>query len=221
MLPISASSSILSAFKNIGKYQDSFLTIPPFLQYQTDNAKSMKAVNTTQLIQDLERRVEGHLQQAITIFQNMNKTVLLKPALNGGWSIAQCLDHLNGYGDYYLPLMEKGLKQYKGAPAETFSSSWLGNYFTKMMEPQTGTKKMKAFKKHIPAAYLDAHAVVAKFIQQQELLLQYLKQAANADINAIRIPISIAKWIRLKLGDTFRFIVAHNERHIQQAKRNV
>lgn len=181
----------------------------------------MKTVKKHQLIQALENRVEKHLREAITHFQNMNEAILLKPAVNGGWSIAQCLDHLNGYGDYYLPQIEKGLKSFKDIPSPIFKSSWLGNYFTKMMEPETGTKKIKAFKKHIPSANLDAHAVVAEFIHQQELLLQFLKQAAQTDLNAIRIPISIAKWVRLKLGDTFRFIIAHNERHLQQAKRNL
>ena len=37
--------------------------------------------------------------------------------------------------------------------------------------------------------------------------------------NKTRIPISINKWIKIKLGDTFRFVIYHNERHIQQAKR--
>jgi hypothetical protein len=182
---------------------------------------TMNTINRDQLIQQLETRVEHHLQEVVRHFQNMSDSILLKPAANGGWSIAQCLDHLNSYGDYYLPQIEKALTAFKGVPSPTFKSSWLGNYFTKMIEPETGTKKMKAFKDHIPASTLNAHAVVAKFIQQQEWLLQYLKQAKATDMNTIRIPVSIAKWVRLKLGDTFRFIIAHNERHLQQAKRNI
>ncbi|MFT3705910.1 MAG: DinB family protein [Agriterribacter sp.] len=181
----------------------------------------MERINRDQLLQQLEPRIEQHLQEVISRFQNMKDGFLLKPAANGGWSIAQCLDHLNGYGDYYLPQIEKGLRTFRDIPSQTFKSSWLGNYFTKMMEPTTGTKKMKAFKNHIPLADLDAHAVIAKFIHQQELLLKFVQQAAKADISKIKIPISIAKWVRLNLGDTFRFIIAHNERHIQQAKRNL
>jgi hypothetical protein len=90
-----------------------------------------------------------------------------------------------------------------------------------MMEPGTGKRKMKAFKNHIPSPHLDAYAVAATFIQQQETLLQYLKQAGKADLNRIRIPVSIAKFIKLNLGDVFQFLIAHNERHIRQAKRNL
>ncbi len=68
------------------------------------------------------------------------------------------------------------------------------------MEPSTGTKKVKAFKDYIPPAQLNAHAVVAEFIAQQETLLAYLKQARATDLNAVKIPVSIAKWIRLRLG---------------------
>lgn len=90
-----------------------------------------------------------------------------------------------------------------------------------MMDPETGKRKFKAFKGHIPASELDAYAVVAEFVQHRERLLVYLKQARSANLNAIRIPISIARFITLKLGDVFQFIIAHDERHIRQALRNL
>ena len=39
------------------------------------------------------------------------------------------------------------------------------------------------------------------------------------NISKTRTAISISKIIRLKLGDTFRFNVAHNERHLLQAEK--
>ena len=78
---------------------------------------------------------------------------------------------------------------------------------------------MKAFKNHIPQAQLNAYKVVATFIQQLEDLHRYLDKGMEADLDK-RLPISISKLIKLKTGDVFRFIIAHNERHMQQAKRN-
>ena len=154
---------------------------------------------------------------AVASFQNQPENVLLKPSLTGGWSIAQCLDHLNSYGDYYLPRLRNVMQMEKTSDT-LFKSGWLGNYFTKTMEPSE--KKYKAIKGHIPVKDLNATRVVAKFIDQQEELLLLLREAANGNLNR-RIPITISPLIRLKAGDIFRFLIAHNERHVQQALKNL
>lgn len=179
----------------------------------------MAKTDKIQLIESLENEVEKHLQIAIHTFQNLNEAALLQIPDTGGWNIAQCFEHLNSYGCYYLPQIKNALaKNLYSSSSNTFKSTWLGSYFTKMMLP-SNTKKYKAFKDHIPSENLNAYPVLAEFIEQQETLLSYLKQARNVDIDKIRIPISIAKWVRLKLGDVFQFMIAHDERHIQQAKR--
>ena len=180
----------------------------------------MPTPSVTQLLTTLEGEVESHLNDAVKIFQNLPAEKLLRPTANGGWSIAQCLWHLNSYGDYYLREIKLGLaKNYPANP--DFKSTWLGSYFTRIMRPGAQMKKYKAFKNHIPPVELDAPQVVAAFIQQQEQLLLYLKQARHTDLNRIRIPISIMRWIKLKLGDVFQLVIAHDERHLQQAKRNL
>lgn len=171
-------------------------------------------------METLEARVEAHIRQAVEVFQNLPADVLLHPAPDNGWSIAQCLAHLNSYGAYYLPHIRQGLDHAaKTAPDDTFTSTWLGSYFTRMMNPATGKRKYKAFKNHIPLPDLDAHAVVATFIGQQELLLLCLREARQVNLNIIRIPVSIVSWVRLRLGDVFGFLIAHTERHLQQASR--
>lgn len=183
----------------------------------------MKNINSALLIDQLEATTESHLGEAIRHFQNLDTATLLKPAADGGWSIAQCLEHLNRYGDHYLSEIKKGIARYNGHGSRNpvFNSTWMGSYFTKMMDPETGKRKIKAFKEYKPVRELDAHAVVARFIAQQEELLKLLDASRTVDLNTIRIPVSIARFIRLRLGDVLGFFIAHNERHIRQAKRNL
>ncbi len=181
----------------------------------------MKAKNKADLLRTLEARVENHIATATDIFQNLPEQLLLQPAANGGWSIAQCLEHLNRYGDYYLPAIAQQLAAAGAKNPDTFRGSWLGSYFTRMMDPATGAKKVKAFKAYIPPPQLDAYAVVAAFLHQQEQLLRLLERGRDADLDGLKVPVSIARWIRLKLGDVFQFVIAHNERHMQQAVRNL
>ncbi len=177
-------------------------------------------IDKTDLLNKLEQQTEEHLKTAIQVFQNLNELELLRPSQTGGWSIAQCLWHLNSYAWYYLPAIEKGmLNKSHGSPI--FKSTLLGSYFTRLMEPKTGTRKFKAFHLHVPPQELKGYEVVAEFIKQEEWLLKCLREAKQADLNKIRIPISISNLIRLRLGDVFGFYVAHHERHIQQALRNV
>ncbi|MFN3850845.1 MAG: DinB family protein [Spirosomataceae bacterium] len=182
----------------------------------------MATINSEILLNNLENQVESHINDAVGIFQNLSTEVLLQPSASGGWSIAQCLEHLNSYGDYYLPEFEKRLSQSTDnqTPA-SFKSTWLGKLAIDSMNPTTGKKKFKAFKNHTPASNLDAQKVVAKFINQQEQLLQIIRDARTKNIQKIKIPISIAKFIKLNLGDALQFLIVHNERHIQQAKRNL
>jgi len=78
---------------------------------------------------------------------------------------------------------------------------------------------MKSPKDHRPALILPSHEVIAEFISQQEKLLQLLRDAATTDLGKIKVPISISKFIRLKLGDTFHFLIIHEYRHYLQAER--
>ncbi|HSY61996.1 MAG TPA: DinB family protein [Cytophaga sp.] len=180
----------------------------------------MKTVDSLNLLQELEDRVEASTHIAVQIFQNLSETDLLKPSNTGGWSIAQCLQHLNSYGDFYLPKIQMALEKDKSVYNKIFKSGRIGSYFIEIMLPGSG-KKYKAFKKHVPEYDLDAIIVVSTFIHQQELLLSYLRIAQNHDLNRIKIPISISPFIKLKLGDVFQFIIVHNERHLEQAKRNL
>lgn len=182
----------------------------------------MKTISKAKLLSQLEQQTETHLAMAVSRFQNLPESVLLKPASDGGWSIAQCLAHLNSYGDFYLRAMQHAIHHPKGnSSRQEFQSGWLGNYFTKMMQPGLTGKKYKSPKNHLPPPQLNAYEVVAVFIQQQEQLIRLLRKANNVDINATRVPISLTKWVKLKLGDTFRFFIAHNERHIVQANKNL
>ena len=180
----------------------------------------MTPVHKKELLQRLDDQVEQHIADAVALFQNRDDEFLNRPSDTGGWSIAQCLDHLNSYGLYYLPKMREGLRSSPPVEKEHFTSSWIGAYFTKMMDPETGKRKYKAFKGHIPPSQLDSALVVGEFIRQQEELLYLLRDGLQKDLDSIRIPVSILPLIKMKIGDVFQFIVAHNERHMQQAKRN-
>lgn len=187
----------------------------------------MKTYETFRLIDELQQQTESLLKKVVSGRETILPSQLLLQPGNNQWSAAQCIEHLNSYGRYYLPAIERVIEaaRQKGSMASSgFKPGRLGNYFTKLMMPAVGDKKIKkmsAPKGHRPTANLDAEKVVSEFIEQQEKLLSLLEKARTINIEKEKIPISIARFIKLKLGDTFRFLIAHNQRHVLQAERAI
>lgn len=179
-------------------------------------------MNNSRWLQPLQQQTETMLSQAIAQWQVLPHAVFAKAPQANSWSANECLQHLNSYGDYYLPAIEKAMQQHSTPSTYPFKPGWLGGWFTRMMQTNpTGqpAKKMKAPKQHVPVALPPAHEVIARFIDQQEQLLQLLQQAETSNLSRIKVPISIAPMIKLQLGDVLAFLVAHNHRHVQQAHR--
>ncbi len=182
----------------------------------------MQKKRSDQLLDELQADVRKLIVQA-TGLQGKDPAVLVEPPAPGKWSVAQVLAHLNGYSRYYHKEINKAMDSSRGAKTY-FKPGWLGNYFTNMMKPSANgavTKKMKAPKGYRPSAGLDIAPQLDEFLTQQQQLLGLLEQARYKDIGGIRVPISIARWVKLKLGDTFCFLIAHEQRHFIQLQNAI
>lgn len=135
------------------------------------------------------------------------------------WSVLECLEHLNLYGDFYLPQMESKIKNSSTKTDIEFKSGILGNYFAKSMLPKEKLNKMKTFKDKNPLNSNLKKTVIDRFITQQIKLLDLLNQSRNVSLNKVKIQTSISSLIKLKLGDTFQFLINHNIRHLKQIDR--
>lgn len=183
----------------------------------------MKKFKSDDLLSALQNDVR-QLATAVDSMKGMDKIKLSYPLNNGRWTAIQALEHLNMYNRYYLPAIESVISEDKSSRSAWFNSGTLGNYFTNMMKPSDVymiKNKMKTAKSYNPPAALNAEQVIAEFQEHQQKLQQLLESARNRDMNNIRIPISISKFIKLKLGDTFRFLIAHEQRHLIQARNAI
>jgi hypothetical protein len=178
----------------------------------------MKTIKTHDLLEQLKSDTRQIILETKLLLQQDPELLVQQPA-PGKWSVAQAIEHLNAYGRYYIPEIRKALGHHKYSPDELYRPGWLGNYFTNAMKPTPDKQirnKMKALKNYSPAPELDSKAVIDEFLNHQQELLNLLDQASSNNISRIRIPISITKFIRFKLGDTFRFVIAHEQRHFVQ-----
>lgn len=150
------------------------------------------------------------------------EAIIFKPS-EDSWSILECIEHINIANKHYHDQIEAKLRDQTTTPKETYSGGPLGNYFTKMMKPKKDNiipNKMKTIGKFYPVISLQSenhNTVINAFLKDEQRLLGLLDKARSANLAKIKIKSALGGWLMFKLGDAFRFMIAHSERHILQA----
>lgn len=172
-------------------------------------------MNTEELIQALIETAKESINQAEKL-KHLDLWSLRWRKNEKSWNILECLEHLNLYGDFYLPEIEARIKHSNTQFEDEFKSGLFGNYFAQSMLPKDKLNKMKTFKDKNPLHKSLDKGTIDRFIDQQIRLIELLHLSQKVSLNKVKISISISRFIRLKLGDTFRFYVNHIIRHLRQ-----
>jgi hypothetical protein len=182
--------------------------------------KFIMKFNREQLINDLLTLTEASSKKVMEFRQLDNQELNFKPGPEK-WSILECIEHLNLYGDFYLPEIERRILSQKTSDNHTvFKSGLIGNYFAKLMQVKDGKiSKMKSPKDKNPANSALTKTTLDRFLKQQERLRGLLNQSRKIDLTRTKASISLTPLIKLRLGDTFRFFIYHIERHVLQAEK--
>lgn len=163
----------------------------------------------------LRTEVEAMMQLAPEVLNH-------KPTENG-WSALECIEHLNIADAHYLAQFEQKVTNGVISEKEDFKSGWIGGYFVRAMKPKAdGTipSPMKTLNKFVPKATVQMDTM-AKFLDDQLSILDFLEQSKSLNLNKIKIPSAIGAIVTFKLGDAFSFLIAHNQRHIVQAQNAI
>lgn len=188
--------------------------------------KAMKTMASTELLSWLTTDVSTIIQTINTEFQPLTAEVLNWQPTPKKWSVLACLAHLNLTGHEYLPKIEdaitKALAQNNYPPQNTFTPNWLGNMAANSMKPSPKKKisyKMPTFSILKPAqTTLDKEKTIKEFLKQQEQFLALLKKANQVNLQKIKVSSFVGSIVSFQLGDIFRFLIAHSQRHVLQAQ---
>ncbi|WGH76562.1 DinB family protein [Tenacibaculum tangerinum] len=173
---------------------------------------------TKVLLEELKRYVNSHIQFVASL-NEFSEIDLQKKEDEKSWSVIECLEHLNRYADFYNRELTKQLERSKLPKSVMFKPGYFGNKFALQMLPKEGMKTMNTFKSKNPIhSKLDAQKVMADFLDNQFELLRLLEVAEEKDLTKIKTAITLP-FLKFRIGDTFRFVIFHNERHIVQAKK--
>jgi hypothetical protein len=127
-------------------------------------------------------------------------------------------------GQFYVDEIEKQFSETNPESVQVdanFKPGLWGNYATNSMKPSSSGKirnKMKTMKRMEPGrSNIDVEQLLTRFIKYQDDIRVLIDKSRFYDLNKIKIKSSIGRIIQFNLGNAFRFVIAHNQRHIQQA----
>ena len=196
-----------------------------FLDVIFENWKNseMKTFNTNELVADLKKITENNINIVSKKFKHLSDEQKSWRPSSDSWNILEVFSHLNIYSAFYhSAFIEKIQKTKFKEPKDTFVSSPLGRSAWKSMKLgrlNNVKRKFKAPKNYNPSnsPELVSNDAVEKFTKNQEEVIEILDLAKTVNLRKVKIPISISKIVRLRLGDALMFVIYHNERHVQQA----
>ncbi len=175
-------------------------------------------MKASKLIEELTEITKENMN-SVQLFKGLTNNELNFKVNENSWSILECIEHLNRYGNFYIPEIKKQIEKSTFEKSNHFKTGFLGNYFAKSMLPKEKLNKMKTFKSMNPINSSLKREVLDKFLHQQEQILELLTKSENTNLTKIKTVVSISKFIKIRLGDTFRVVIYHNLRHIIQAKK--
>lgn len=171
------------------------------------------------IMRDVRVQIEEVLAEADRIASPLDSATFHRRPANGGWCVAECLDHItlstltlcSAIDDAMPDAKERGLTG--GGPA---GAGLRGRVILWVMEPPVRLAKAKAPPGMMPR--MDGRVVLDEFrAAHQDLLMRRLPEYLKLDPNRVRVKSPLGSGLRL--GVILQVIPAHARRHLWQAAK--
>jgi len=170
--------------------------------------------------------LEAWMEEAVHIpgkidqhFSGLNEEVLNHKPTPTKWSIGELLDHLIVTNTLYFGRFEKIITQKHSNPLAArfkYLSAFFGQSILKSVHPDN-TRKIKTVRKFQPVKKQFTLDKLKEFKDHHSVLMDFALKTDVADHQKTIITSPASGLIFYSLEDAFRIILAHEQRHIQQA----
>lgn len=134
------------------------------------------------------------------------------------WSVDECLGHLVVSHDAYRPRIQAvtGSTAPWAQQDRRVGATWIGAMLFKGVNPDS-RRRLRA-----PAVFRPGRATypgtsVETFLECHESLALLVENTSELDWHGIKVVSPASRFIRLRLGNVYRVLSAHAQRHVNQA----
>lgn len=176
---------------------------------------------TKQQADKLAGQLRGVSDQATKLAADFSPHELGAPPAAGAWSAADNLMHLTLSSQAFVPRMSKTLGKLADAGRRTDGPSradWVGRLYAWALEPPVHFKA-RAPRPFVPPPGTAAGDALPAFLAEQDRVLTLVEQSRGLDLAARKVPSPVSRYIRYNVCSAFCILVAHQRRHLWQARR--
>jgi len=174
-------------------------------------------------VADYIRQVEAIKADAVALASRLgDEPFNWQPGPNR-WSAGQCLEHLNITHRAMLPRMREAAERTRASGRRAAGATrhgFLMRWFINGMEPPP-KRRYRTGAGFVPPSDVSREPVLAEFTKLHDDLLRLLEQLDGYDLGAAKVQSPFAKWLRYKLGSAIALQMAHDRRHLWQAREVV
>ena len=173
--------------------------------------------------------IHRQLEDQLTFFEETFKDQSIEHCSTrpgpGAWSALDCIAHLNLTLDVTCNEIDRRIEkalQRGQKPNENYKPGFLGQRFARLLAPKEGDvkRRIKTGKRFTPEQCAESGAAILQgFRERMERVKGQVDASKKVSLNRCRVNSNITPLIKFKLGDTFHIVLAHNERHIFQARK--
>jgi hypothetical protein len=170
-------------------------------------------------LQALIDQIDACERDAERIVAGMDDASINRPPPSGGWSVAQCLEHLALMNEFYLRGWQRAVEEAARAQLGPFAGlhpTFVGRWFAKSLEPPAKMKS-KAIAEVTPGTQFTRAGVLGRYKASHEGYRHLVRSAVAVDVNRIVRPNAIVNRVRMRLATVLLVIPAHDRRHLWQA----
>ncbi|MBL7965314.1 MAG: DinB family protein [Flavobacteriales bacterium] len=180
---------------------------------------------TRTLIAELQATLAAQRARLVE-WQELPIDVLTRRPAPGRWSALEVVAHMQLSSGHYHDRLHR---IYTGPDArlqfrDTYRPGRLGEFSVKAMQPKDGRIgwRMRTLPLFDPSRTGDVgHGTIPRFICLLDGYNGMLERARTIGLEGPKVTSTLGPVIRFKVGDAFRFPIAHQERHFLQIERTL
>jgi len=160
--------------------------------------------------------------EATALVTGVDEDLLRRPPDSDTWSVAQIFDHVNTAGWLLLNSMEQAIPEaHENGPygEPPFRYGFVSRWFVRSMDPSSGwTFTAPSVFEPETAETLYAGEAVEEFRALQDQFAHCVVDADGLDLRRLRVSSPAVPLLRISVGAWFEATVAHQQRHLEQAR---